>query len=119
MSKRRTMLSEEEIRITTKTSYVTTDEEAFKLFFEDCQVRSLPLGMPKISNIYCYHFFRGPNKFPTDNNSTNCSLIEYTCIQSWGKRKKMKKIIKLKNIKNGRVFFGLLINLEIKHISLM
>ena len=41
MSKRRTVLSEEEIRIATKTSYVTTDEEAFKLFFEDCQLRNL------------------------------------------------------------------------------
>lgn len=38
MCKRRTMLSEEKIRIATKTSYVTTDEEAFKLFFEDCKL---------------------------------------------------------------------------------
>lgn len=41
MSKRRTLLNEDELRIATKTSYVTTDEEALKLFFEDCQLRNL------------------------------------------------------------------------------
>ncbi len=41
MSKRRTILSEDELRIATKTSYVATDEEALKLFFEDCQLRNL------------------------------------------------------------------------------
>ncbi|MED4267326.1 tyrosine-type recombinase/integrase [Priestia megaterium] len=41
MNKRRTLLSEDELKIATKSSYVTTDEEAFKIFFTDCQLRSL------------------------------------------------------------------------------
>lgn len=41
MSKRRILLTEDELKIATKSSYVTTDEEAFKLFFTDCQLRSL------------------------------------------------------------------------------
>ncbi|MED1562768.1 hypothetical protein AJ85_10810 [Alkalihalobacillus alcalophilus ATCC 27647 = CGMCC 1.3604] len=41
MSKRRTVLSEDELRIATKTSNGTTDEEALKLFFEDCLLRNL------------------------------------------------------------------------------
>ncbi|MFA1512868.1 tyrosine-type recombinase/integrase [Priestia aryabhattai] len=41
MSKRRILLTEDELKIATKTSYVTTDEEAFKLFFTDCQLKSL------------------------------------------------------------------------------
>ncbi|MED1205835.1 hypothetical protein [Heyndrickxia acidicola] len=40
MSKRRNLLTEEELRIATKTSYVTTDEEAFNLFIEDCKLRN-------------------------------------------------------------------------------
>lgn len=40
MSRRR-LLNEDELRIANKTSYVTTDEEAFRLFFEDCQLRNL------------------------------------------------------------------------------
>jgi hypothetical protein len=34
MGKRRNLLSEDELRIVTKTSYVESDELAFKLFFE-------------------------------------------------------------------------------------
>ncbi|MFD6439362.1 tyrosine-type recombinase/integrase [Peribacillus sp. NPDC060186] len=41
MSKRRILLTEEEIKIVTKTMYVTTDEDALKLFFEDCKLRNL------------------------------------------------------------------------------
>ncbi|MEI2468009.1 tyrosine-type recombinase/integrase [Peribacillus frigoritolerans] len=41
MGKRRNLLSEDELRIVTKTSYVESDELAFKLFFEDCQLRNL------------------------------------------------------------------------------
>lgn len=41
MNKRRNLLSEEELRIATKSKYLTSDEEALKLFFEDCQLRNL------------------------------------------------------------------------------
>ncbi|MGG0287205.1 tyrosine-type recombinase/integrase [Peribacillus butanolivorans] len=41
MSKRRILLTEDEIKIVTKTMYVTTDEDALKLFFEDCKLRNL------------------------------------------------------------------------------
>jgi integrase/recombinase XerD len=41
VSKRRNLLSEDELKITTKTTFVTTDEEAFKLFYEDCHLRNL------------------------------------------------------------------------------
>jgi integrase/recombinase XerD len=41
MSKRRNLLSEDELKIATKTTFVTTDEEAFKLFYEDCHLRNL------------------------------------------------------------------------------
>ncbi|MED3788911.1 phage integrase N-terminal SAM-like domain-containing protein [Peribacillus frigoritolerans] len=41
MGKRRNLLSEDELRIVTKTSYVESDELAFKFFFEDCQLRNL------------------------------------------------------------------------------
>ncbi|MFD6207334.1 site-specific integrase [Peribacillus sp. NPDC060253] len=41
MGKRRNLLSEDELRIVTKTLYVESDELAFKLFFEDCQLRNL------------------------------------------------------------------------------
>ncbi|MGE7768431.1 hypothetical protein [Peribacillus sp. NPDC096540] len=41
MSKRRTLLTEDELKIVTKTMYVTTDEDALKLFFEDCKLRNL------------------------------------------------------------------------------
>ncbi|MED3761353.1 hypothetical protein P4555_20125 [Peribacillus frigoritolerans] len=34
MGKRRNLLSEDELKIVTKTSYVESDELAFKLFFE-------------------------------------------------------------------------------------
>ncbi|WP_331000825.1 hypothetical protein [Radiobacillus kanasensis] len=38
---RRQLLNEVELQIVNKTSYVTTDEEAFKLFYEDCKLRNL------------------------------------------------------------------------------
>lgn len=41
MSKRRNLLSDDELKIATKTTFVTTDEEALKLFYEDCQLRNL------------------------------------------------------------------------------
>ncbi|PHC50182.1 tyrosine-type recombinase/integrase [Bacillus toyonensis] len=41
MSKRRTLLSEAELKIATKSTYVTTDEEALNLFYADCQLRNL------------------------------------------------------------------------------
>ncbi|MCY9005637.1 tyrosine-type recombinase/integrase [Peribacillus frigoritolerans] len=41
MSKRRTWLTEDELKIVTKTMYVTSDEEALRLFFEDCKLRNL------------------------------------------------------------------------------
>ncbi|MGE6205340.1 tyrosine-type recombinase/integrase [Guptibacillus hwajinpoensis] len=39
--KRRTLLSEEDLKIANKSTYVSTDEEAFQLFFEDCLLRNL------------------------------------------------------------------------------
>lgn len=41
MSKRRILLTEDEIKIVNKTMYATTDEDALKLFFEDCKLRNL------------------------------------------------------------------------------
>ncbi|MFF2591058.1 tyrosine-type recombinase/integrase [Peribacillus butanolivorans] len=41
MSKRRNLLSEQELKIASKSSYITTDEEALNLFFEDCKLRNL------------------------------------------------------------------------------
>lgn len=38
---RRKLLNEEELQIVNKNSYVTNDEEGFKLFYEDCQLRNL------------------------------------------------------------------------------
>jgi integrase/recombinase XerD len=39
--KRRILLSEEDLKIVTKSTYVEDDEEAMKLFFEDCKLRNL------------------------------------------------------------------------------
>lgn len=39
--KRRTLLSQEDLQIVNKNSYVTSDDEALQLFFEDCQLRNL------------------------------------------------------------------------------
>ncbi|MDQ0976502.1 integrase/recombinase XerD [Neobacillus niacini] len=41
MSKRRSQLSDDELRISTKTTFVTTDEEALKLFYEECHLKNL------------------------------------------------------------------------------
>lgn len=41
MSKRRSLLTDDEIRISTKTTFVTTDEEALKLFYEECHLKNL------------------------------------------------------------------------------
>ncbi|WP_232299906.1 hypothetical protein [Bacillus cereus] len=41
MSKRRTLLSEVELKIAIKSTYVSTDEEALNLFYTDCQLRNL------------------------------------------------------------------------------
>ncbi|OSY02636.1 hypothetical protein BTJ44_05693 [Bacillus mycoides] len=41
VSKRRTLLTEAELKIATKSTYVTTDEEALNLFYTDCQLRNL------------------------------------------------------------------------------
>ncbi|MGW6383490.1 hypothetical protein [Peribacillus butanolivorans] len=41
MSKGGNLLSEDELRIVTKTTFVKSDELEFKLFFEDCQLRNL------------------------------------------------------------------------------
>lgn len=38
---RRGLLSEEELKIATKTKFISTDHEAFELFFEDCKLRNL------------------------------------------------------------------------------
>ncbi|MEH7126521.1 site-specific integrase [Bacillus sp. JJ1773] len=39
--KRRTLLTEDEIKLATKSFFVTSDEEAYKLFFDDCKLRNL------------------------------------------------------------------------------
>jgi integrase/recombinase XerD len=39
--KRRMLLSEVELKIASKSTYIENDEEAFKLFFEDCKLRNL------------------------------------------------------------------------------
>ncbi|MEH7513323.1 tyrosine-type recombinase/integrase [Gottfriedia acidiceleris] len=41
MSKRRMMLSADELKIVSKSTYVDNDEEALKLFFDDCHIRNL------------------------------------------------------------------------------
>lgn len=41
MSKRRTLLTDAELKIATKSTYITTDEEALNLFYIDCQLRNL------------------------------------------------------------------------------
>lgn len=41
MAKRRNLLNEDELKIATKSSYITSDDAALKLFFEDCQLRNL------------------------------------------------------------------------------
>ncbi|MFJ8263530.1 hypothetical protein ACIQ4I_16500 [Rummeliibacillus sp. NPDC094406] len=41
MSKRRNLLSQEELHIATKNIFVAPDEEAIKLFYEDCKLRNL------------------------------------------------------------------------------
>ncbi|WP_281976051.1 tyrosine-type recombinase/integrase [Halobacillus litoralis] len=39
--KRRTLLSEDELKLATEFTYVTSDQEAFDLFFEECLLKSL------------------------------------------------------------------------------
>lgn len=67
MSKRRILLTEDELKIATKTSYVTTDEEAFKLFFNDCQLRSL---RPHTIKFYReqFHAIKVPKVTMTEND---------------------------------------------------